>query len=43
MQAFMMTGKAKVAGVADFLDTIIESNTKFLLFAHHQCVLDSLE
>ena len=31
MQAYMMTGQAKIAGVADFLDSLIESNTKFLL------------
>jgi archaellum biogenesis ATPase FlaH len=40
-----MTGEAKVKGVKDFLESILNnsSKNKFILFAHHQSVLDQLE
>jgi hypothetical protein len=30
-----MTGEAKVDGIAEFLETLIENNCKFMVFAHH--------
>lgn len=43
-QAYKMSGQAKLKGIKDFLENIIANQeTKFILFAHHQDVLDSLE
>ena len=38
-----MTGEAKLVGVLDFMDTLIENNCKFIMFAHHQRVMDGIE
>ena len=38
-----MTGECKLPGIADFLETLIENQSKFLLFAHHQTVINGLE
>lgn len=38
-----MTGSAKVKGVIEFLDTLIENKAKFIVFAHHYEVLDQIE
>lgn len=35
-----MTGAAKVKGVIEFIDNLIESKVKFIIFAHHYEVLD---
>ncbi len=43
MQAYKLTALAKVDGVLEFIETLIENNVKFLLFAHHMCMLDALE
>ena len=43
LQAYAWTGKAKVKGVLAFLETLIEGQVKFLVFAHHYVVLDRLE
>ena len=43
MMAYRMTGEAKVDGIAEFLETLIENNCKFMVFAHHQSVMDALE
>jgi SWI/SNF-related matrix-associated actin-dependent regulator of chromatin subfamily A-like protein 1 len=44
-QAYKMTGEAKASGtgIFEFLDSLIENNTKFIIFAHHQNVIDMLE
>lgn len=42
-EAYRLTGEAKVAGTIEFLETLLEAGAKFLLFAHHQLVLDSYE
>ncbi|KAJ1292080.1 hypothetical protein BS78_02G364800 [Paspalum vaginatum] len=34
---------AKIPAVLDFLSTIIEANCKFLIFAHHQPMIDAIE
>lgn len=40
MQAYRLSGEAKVQGAIEFLDTLFEAGEKFLLFAHHISVLD---
>lgn len=40
MEAYRLTGLAKVEGVKDFMETLFENGVKFLLFAHHLNVLD---
>jgi len=43
MEAYRLTGYAKVEGVKDFMSNLIENGVKFLLFAHHINVLDEYE
>jgi len=43
MSAYRLTGEAKVRGCIDFIDILLESGCKFLLFAHHLSVLDSFQ
>lgn len=43
MEAYKLTGLAKIEGVCDFIDTLLENNVKFLLFAHHKATLDQYE
>ena len=43
MKAYRLTGESKIAGTTDFMDTLIENQCKFIVFAHHQSVMDSLE
>lgn len=33
--AYKLTGMSKVAGVEDFIGSLIENGTKFIVFAHH--------
>ena len=35
MQAYRLTGMSKVDGITDFMETLIENNCKFIVFAHH--------
>jgi SWI/SNF-related matrix-associated actin-dependent regulator 1 of chromatin subfamily A len=43
LNAYAMTGTAKVKGVIEFLDNLIENKVKFIVFAHHYEVLDAIE
>jgi SWI/SNF-related matrix-associated actin-dependent regulator 1 of chromatin subfamily A len=43
MIAYRLTGESKVPGITDFMDTLIQNNCKFIVFAHHKSVMDSLE
>ena len=38
-----MTGQAKLVGIAEVLDSLIDNNSKFIVFAHHQVVIDGIE
>jgi len=38
-----MTGEAKIRGIVDFVDTLLDNRCKFLIFAHHYKVLDAIE
>ena len=42
MVAFRLSGMAKVKGVCEFIETLFENGAKFLVFAHHQAVLDDI-
>ena len=42
MTAYRLTGEAKVKGVCEFMETLAENGAKFLVFAHHQSVMDEL-
>jgi len=43
MQAYRLTGLAKVDGICEFIETLAENGAKFLIFAHHVTVIDSIE
>jgi SWI/SNF-related matrix-associated actin-dependent regulator of chromatin subfamily A-like protein 1 len=43
MQAYRLTGLSKVDGVCDFIETLVDNGAKFLVFAHHICMIDVLE
>lgn len=43
LSAYAMTGAAKVKGVIEFVDTLVENKSKFIVFAHHYEVLDQIE
>jgi hypothetical protein len=34
-KASRLSGEAKLAGAVKFIETLLESGTKFLLFGHH--------
>lgn len=43
MNAYRLSGEAKLSGITDFMDTLVENNCKFIVFAHHKSVMDGLE
>jgi len=43
MNAYRLSGEAKLEGIRDFMDNLIENNCKFIVFAHHKSVMDGLE
>jgi len=43
MEAYKLTGLSKVDGVCDFIETLVDNGAKFLVFAHHLCMIDALE
>ena len=43
MTAYRLSGEAKLAGINDFMETLIDNNCKFIMFAHHTTVMDSIE
>jgi hypothetical protein len=43
MAAYRLTGEAKINGSTEFIDILLESGIKFLLFAYHISVLDAFE
>ena len=42
-RAYQLTGLAKIPGILEVIDTMLESGTKFILFAHHFVVMDAVE
>jgi SWI/SNF-related matrix-associated actin-dependent regulator 1 of chromatin subfamily A len=43
MQAYRLTGESKVDGVCEFIETLVDAGAKFLVFSHHQVVMDKME
>ncbi len=43
LQAYALSGEAKVKGVNAFLETLLDNQIKFIVFAHHYTVLDRIE
>ena len=43
MEAYKLTGQAKIEGIKEFIENLIENDVKFLLFAHHTNILDAYE
>ena len=41
--AYIKSGEAKQKGICEFVSMLLESKTKFLIFAHHLLVLDFIE
>jgi len=42
-QIFKLSADAKVEAVAEYIDFLLETDVKFLLFAHHHAMLDRME
>ena len=42
-KAYSMTGQAKLPGVKDYVNYLVDNSCKFLIFAHHCEVLDAIE
>ncbi|OMJ91158.1 hypothetical protein SteCoe_6326 [Stentor coeruleus] len=42
-KAFMLTSKAKMKGVAEYVSYLIQSECKFIIFAHHLDMLDAIQ
>ena len=38
-----MTGEAKLPGIRDYVNYLVDNSCKFLIFAHHAEVLDAIE
>lgn len=43
MQAYKITALSKIEGVCDFIETLNDNGAKFIVFAHHRCMIDALE
>jgi SWI/SNF-related matrix-associated actin-dependent regulator 1 of chromatin subfamily A len=43
MEVYKLSGESKVAGCCEFIDTLLLSGIKFLIYAHHKSVMDSLD
>ena len=43
LDAYTLTGKAKVEGVCEFVSDLLETDEKFIVFAYHYEMLDKLE
>lgn len=43
MKSYTLTGQAKIKGILDFANTLLDNQIKFIIFAQHLVVLDQLE
>ena len=43
VSAYNLTAQAKIKGICEFVETLLENRCKFLIFAHHYNVLDAIE
>ena len=39
-QCYILTGKAKIKGIQDYISELMENDIKFIIFAHHIEILD---
>ena len=42
-RAYSMTGQAKLPGIKDYVNYLVDNSCKFLIFAHHTEILDAIE
>ena len=42
-KAYSMTGQAKLPGICDYVNYLVDNSCKFLIFAHHIEILDAIE
>ena len=43
VSAYNLTAAAKIKGICEFVETLLENRCKFLIFGHHYAVLDAIE
>ena len=43
VNAYGLTGLAKIKGILEFTDALLDNKCKFIIFAHHYEVLDAIE
>lgn len=43
VSAYNLTAAAKIKGICEFVETLLENRCKFLIFGHHYSVLDAIE
>lgn len=43
MQAYRLSGMAKIKAIKEYIDEILANNIKILVFAHHMKVMDEIE
>ena len=42
-KAYALTGEAKLPGIRDYVNYLVDNSCKFLIFAHHTDILDAIE
>ena len=42
-KAYALTGEAKLPGIKDYVNYLVDNSCKFLIFAHHTEILDAIE
>ena len=42
-KAYSITGQAKLPGIKDYVNYLVDNSCKFLIFAHHTEILDAIE
>ena len=42
-KAYSITGQAKLPGIKDYVNYLVDNSCKFLIFAHHEEILDAIE
>ena len=42
-KAYSITGEAKLPGIKDYVNYLVDNSCKFLIFAHHAEILDAIE
>lgn len=41
-KCYILTGKAKIPGILEYIHELLENDVKFIIFAHHLEVLDAI-